>query len=66
MTERIKAGGEQMENKLYEVTIPIDEYTDNAMAPCCIATSYEAAIEIARPWVEQDYCVVLSTIREEE
>lgn len=65
MTERIKATGEQMENKMYEVTIPIDEYINNAMAPCCIATSYEAAIEIARPWVEQGCCVVLSVIREE-
>lgn len=55
-----------MENELYKVEIPIDEYINNAMAPYCIATSYEDVIKIAQPWIEQGYRVVLSAVREED
>ena len=46
--------------------ISIDNYINNAMSPFCLVDSYDMALKIARPWVEQGYYVVLSATREEE
>ena len=57
-----------MEDKYYMVTIissPEDD-PDDPFNPKCYPGTYEEAILIARPWIDQGYDVVITTKKYEE
>lgn len=56
------------EGKVYEIIIlgwPA-EGVDDIAAPRCYAETYENAVKIARPWVEQGHDVAFRTVMRED
>lgn len=52
---------ERMENRYYEVIIPVSEYINDAAAPSVFFDTYEEAAAYAKPLAEQMTKVVIAT-----
>lgn len=52
--------GGKMEDRYYEVIIPVSIYINDAMNPSIIFDTYEEAVKAAKPWIDQKYDVVIT------
>lgn len=55
-----------MKEAIYKISIPSDNFIEDECSPYCYAGSYDEAVEIARPWVEQGHYVILVAVRRED
>ncbi|MDO4312376.1 MAG: hypothetical protein Q4C52_04775 [Eubacteriales bacterium] len=52
--------------KNYMIAISISQYVNDAADPRVYFDTYKEASEAARPWVEQGYKVIITTMEYEE